>query len=64
MEELNDKLPLATIIALIGAIGALIALITGELTYLEFAAAVGITSGGAGLLGHARNGAGRGLRRR
>lgn len=62
MAFLND-LPLATLISLAGIVGAVIALINGSLDYEQFMLAIGATTAGAGVLGHARNGAGRGLRK-
>jgi len=56
-----DRIRLASIIVVIGTIGALVALVTGELSYVEFAAAIGAISAGAGVLGLARNGAGHGV---
>lgn len=60
MALLND-LPLATIIAVVGIIGALIALINGSIDFEQFMLSIGAVSGGAGVLGHARNGASHGI---
>lgn len=58
-----DDLPMATLIAIAGIALAIIGYISNDLTIFEAMAAAGITSGGAGAIGHARNGAGRGLRK-
>lgn len=60
MDWLN-RLPIGTIITLTGCIGAVIALITGELDYLEFTAALGASGIAGGSIGVARNGAGHGV---
>ena len=57
-----DKLPLATITFLAGTVVIVIAYINKDLTVLEAFAALGLTGAGSGAIGHARNGAGRGLR--
>jgi hypothetical protein len=59
---LND-LPLATLISIAGIGLAIVGYLSHDLTIFEAMAAAGITSGGAGAIGHARNGAGRGLRK-
>jgi hypothetical protein len=58
-----DDIPLATVITLVGILGAVIALIAGSIDFEEFMLAIGATTGGAGVLGLARNGAGTGLRK-
>jgi hypothetical protein len=63
VKTLIDKLPVATVIAYVGAAIALIGYLNGDLTVFEALAAVGITNFGAGKLGQARNEAGRGLRK-
>jgi hypothetical protein len=57
-----DKLPLATLTAIGGGILALIGYLNHDLTIFQALAAWGITSAGGGAVGHARNGAGRGLK--
>jgi hypothetical protein len=42
--------------------GGLVALITGQIDWLEFTAAVAAASAGTGVLGIARNGAGHGTK--
>jgi hypothetical protein len=58
-----DNIPLATVIALAAIVGGIIALISGSIDYQEFLIGIGVTTGGAGVLGEARNRAGRGLKR-
>ena len=58
-----SDIPLASVITILTAIGALYSLIIGEISYAEFAGAVAAVSAGAGVLGFARNGAGHGVRR-
>lgn len=60
--EIVERVPLASVLTLITAVGALVALVTGEIDFLEFAAVVGGVSAGTGVLGIARNGAGHGTR--
>jgi hypothetical protein len=57
---LLDRVRLASVITVLAIIGGLIALAQGQIDYVEFAATVAAVSGGAGLLGAARNGAGHG----
>lgn len=61
MNVLND-IPLASIIAVAAVIGGLIALASGDINYQEFLIGIGATTAGAGVLGEARNRAGRGVR--
>lgn len=56
-----NKLPAATLTHLGGIVIALIAYLNGDLTVFQALAAVGIVGVGAGQLGTARNGAGRGV---
>jgi hypothetical protein len=63
IEKFIDNLPVATITAVGGGVLALIGYLNGDLTIFQALAAWGITSAGGGAVGHARNGAGRGLRR-
>lgn len=61
MSFLND-IPLATVIAVASIIGGVIALANGSIDFQEFLIGIGAASAGAGVLGHARNGAGHGVR--
>lgn len=58
--EITDNIRLASLIALAGIIGALYALVTGQITFEVFLAALAAIPAGAGVLGVARNGAGHG----
>lgn len=58
-----DDLPLATVTAIGGGVLALIGYLNGDLTIFQALAGWGITSAGGGAVGHARNGAGRGVRK-
>ena len=58
-----DNIPLATIVALAGIVGAIIALINGSIDFQEFMVSIGAVSGGAGVLGVARAQSGRGVRK-
>lgn len=58
-----DDIPLATFQAVAGFVLAIVAYVNGDLSVLQAFAAVGANTAGAGVLGHARNGAGRGTRR-
>jgi hypothetical protein len=57
-----DNVPLATPAWLASAVIIVIAYLSNDLTAFQALAAFGVTGLGAGALGHARNGAGRGLR--
>lgn len=57
-----DKIPVATYQFLAGLIIAIIAYVSKDLTVLQAFAAVGANTLGAGALGIARNGAGRGVK--
>ncbi len=57
-----DNLPLATIIAVAGIIGAIIALINNSITFEQFMVSIGAVSGGAGVVGVARAQSGKGVR--
>lgn len=57
---ITDRIRLASLIAILGSLGALYSLITGEIAYVEFAGALAAINAGAGVLGIARNGAGHG----
>lgn len=58
---ITDRIRLASLIAVLGSLGAVYALVTGEITYPEFAASLAAINAGAGVLGIARNGAGHGV---
>lgn len=58
-----DDVPIATIQVLAGIVLAVLAYINNDLTVFQAFVAVGANGVGAGVLGHARNGAGRGVRR-
>ncbi len=62
-EGFIDNLPVATITAIGGGILALIGYLNGDLSIFQALAAWGITSAGGGAVGHARNGAGRGVKK-
>jgi uncharacterized membrane protein YtjA (UPF0391 family) len=57
-----DKLPLATITFLVGTVLTVIAYLSDDLSIIEAFAALGFTGLGAGQIGQARNGAGRGIK--
>lgn len=59
--EILNSLPVGTIITLIGVVGALYGLVTGQIDYLAFAAALGLSGVGGGAIGEARNRAGHGV---
>lgn len=59
---LLDKVPLATVLAIGGAALAFIAYLNGDLTVFEALGVFGLNTLGAGQLGQARNGAGRGVK--
>lgn len=58
-----DKVPLATLQAIAGFVIVTIAYLNNDLTVFQALLAVGANGVGAGVLGHARNQAGRGLKR-
>lgn len=58
-----DNIPLASILAIAGIVGALIALVVGDIEFDQFMLAIGATTGGAGVLGVARAQSGKGVRR-
>lgn len=58
-----DDVPLATLTAIGGGVLALIGYLNHDITIFQALAAWGITSAGGGAVGHARNGAGRGVRK-
>lgn len=57
-----DHVPLASIQAVAGYVIVLIAYLNGDLGVEAALLALGANTAGAGVLGHARNGAGRGVR--
>jgi len=57
-----DNLPVATLIAVAAIIGGIIALAGGDISFDEFLVGIGATTAGAGVLGEARNRAGKGVR--
>lgn len=58
-----DDLPLASVIAIAAIVGGIIALIDGSIDFEQFLVGIGATTAGAGVLGEARNRAGKGVRR-
>jgi hypothetical protein len=56
-----DEVPMATLTTIAGIICIVVSLITGALTIDQALLALGGVAGGSGVLGLARNGAGRGL---
>lgn len=61
--EFINHLPLATLTAIGGGVLSFVGYLNGDLSIFQALAAWGITSAGGGAVGHARNGAGRGLKR-
>lgn len=57
-----DNLPVASIVFVVGTILAVIAYLTGDLSIEEAFEAIGYAGVGAGVVGVARNGAGRGVK--
>lgn len=62
MNELLDKIRLASILTIIGAIGGLYCLVTGQITYQEFGVGLGALTAGSAAIGQVRNKAGKGTR--
>lgn len=60
--ELLNAVPLASVLTVLIVAGGLVALITGQIDWIEFTAAVAAASAGTGVLGIARNGAGHGTK--
>ncbi len=58
-----DQLPLATIITVVGLVGAVIALINKSIDFEQFMISIGALSGGAGVVGIARAQSGKGVRK-
>jgi hypothetical protein len=61
-EKLIDHLPVATLTHIAGVVIALVAYLNHDLTVFQALAAVGVVGIGAGQIGVARNGAGRGTK--
>lgn len=59
--KLLNAVPLASVLTLVVVAGGLYALVTGQISYIEFATGVGAVSAGSGVLGIARNKAGHGV---
>ncbi len=57
-----DNLPLATIITVVGLVGAVIALINKSIDFEQFMISIGALSGGAGVVGIARAQSGKGVK--
>ncbi len=57
-----DQLPLATIITVVGLVGAVIALINKSIDFEQFMISIGALSGGAGVVGIARAQSGKGVK--
>jgi hypothetical protein len=55
-----DAIPLASVIAVLAALGGVYALIAGQIDYQQFLVGLGVSSGGVAALGHVRNQAGKG----
>lgn len=62
MDFLND-LPLATLTFLAGIVIVVVACIRNDISVEEGLKLIGYVGVGAGVVGHARNGAGRGMRK-
>jgi hypothetical protein len=58
-----DNVPVATLLTIAAIVGGIIALISGDINYPELLIGIGATTAGSGVLGEARNRAGKGLRR-
>lgn len=57
-----DNAPVGTLIALGAVVGGIVALINGDITFQELLIGLGASSAGAGVIGEARNRAGKGVR--
>lgn len=57
-----DDIPMASLISVASIVIIVIAYISNDLSVGDALLALGASLGGAGVLGHARNGAGRGVR--
>jgi hypothetical protein len=58
-----DDVPMATLTFIAGLVLTVIAYVSDDLTVLEAFGALGLTGGASAGIGHARNGAGRGVRK-
>lgn len=58
-----DDIPVATLVTLVGIVGAVIALINHSIDFDQFMVSIGALAGGAGVLGVARAQSGRGLKK-
>jgi len=58
-----DDVPIATLQAIAGLVLAIIAYVSKDISITQAFFAVGANTAGAGVLGQARNGAGRGVKR-
>lgn len=56
-----NNIPVATLVSIAAIIGGIIALANGSIDFEGFLVGIGATTAGAGVLGHARNGAGHGV---
>lgn len=57
-----DNVPVATLQTIAGIVLAVIAYVSKDISIFQAFVAVGANTAGAGLVGHARNGAGRGVK--
>lgn len=55
-----DRIPLASVITVLAALGGVYALVTGEIDYQQFLIGLGVTGGGMAALGKVRNDVGKG----
>lgn len=60
--DLLDKVPLASVLTVLAALGGVYCLITGQITYDEFLTGLGVSTAGIAGLGYVRNQAGKGIR--
>lgn len=58
-----DDLPMATLVSIASIVIIVIAYVSNDLSVGDALLALGASLGGAGVLGHARNGANRGMRK-
>jgi hypothetical protein len=58
-----DNIALASLVTVAGIVGGVIALAQGSIDFEQFLIGIGALSGGAGVLGHARTQAGKGLKK-
>lgn len=57
-----DSIPMATLLSVAAVVVVVIAYVSNDISVDQALIALGVATGGAGILGHARNGAGRGLK--